>query len=181
MNLNTASYLAPLQQRDNPRASASGITVAPCVGAGWRCVLIHPLTDEENEGSHNVYIDAIDTYGRRFLPTANQMRFGWENMQPNEAPPPAIFEKNAPEPGANIPLFAGQNLWIEMQDVAGAPSDRVSGMSLIGSGHRSYYVVFQLVSSQQDALLGRAVSVPADALMDVKARLRDALAIMETW
>jgi hypothetical protein len=100
-------------------------------------------------------------------------------MQPSEAPSPAIFEKNAPEPGANIPLFAGQNLWIEMQDVAGAPSDRVHGLSLAGNGHRSYYVVFQLVSSQAPA--GRVVSVSSDALMDVKARLRDALAIMETW
>ncbi len=178
MNLDTDKYLSALRQTNNPRVTPSTATVTPC-NRGWKLVLFHELTPEENEGGHNVYIDCLDAFGRRFLPTANRVRFGWENMQPGELPPPSPFEKAAPEPGANIPVFPGQNLWVEILDITGSQSDRVSGINTAPTGHKSVYLAFQLGSEQRPD--GGTVTVSLAKLRELQKRaqeIADALAAL---
>lgn len=173
MNLDTAKYLEPLRRIDNPRVQSS--QVAPFSGGlGWRCVLLRELTPQENDsnaagegGGHAVYVDCIDFAGKRYLPAANKIRYGWEGMTVAEMPPLSPFEKDAPEPGGNVPIFMGQNLWVEIWDVAGHASDRVGGLSSAPTGHKSFYVVFQQVDEDSHQN-GRTVEVSYDALLDIE-------------
>ena len=145
MNLNPAKYLLRMYRHDNPVVADD--RVVPAAGDdAWRCVLIHELTEEESQGSHNIYVDCLFSDGGRVAanPTYS-LSFGWDGMREDETPPLVPFEKPVGEPVANVNLASpSQVTWVEVVDVAGqVGSDRVVGLSSGPHGHRSWYVVFQ--------------------------------------
>ena len=145
MNLDTSKYLDALKRVDNPPVVSAHVDTGE---AGlyiytWRCVLLHELTEAENQGSHNVYIDLLTRDGIRIGTSLFNPRiaYGWAGMAVSEAPTPLKLEKPEPEPGFNFPLWGDASNWCSVKD-GGVPSDTVHGLQG-GYEHKSFYVVFQ--------------------------------------
>jgi hypothetical protein len=102
----------------------------------WHVQEARQLTTEEAGGRHHVLVDACD--GPQDARSRVQVRFGWDGQQPEEATAPVAMDKPADEPGASIPIWPGQLLWVEIADAA--PSERMVGMDAYGC----YYVRFVL-------------------------------------
>lgn len=131
-------------------------------GMAWRVACVYHLPPDINGGMHNVFVDCIDT-GDRWASTAGlKVGWTWAGRRDNEPAPPRSFEKNPPEPRAQIDMYRGQvtSLWIE--DSLGAPSDKVHGLhtnvenGVNGNtyGHNSFVVLFKMSS------LGNIVTPP---------------------
>lgn len=129
--------------------------VAPSLAAGeyFKLVVAHAMTGEENGGNHHVYVDVIESDGDIIQnPISLSVWWDWAGRQPSEAHDRKLFDKPAPEPGTNIPLWPGQDVscWIAGSQTS---SDMVRGLSSwVGTtspdgknrpGHYSYYLVFQ--------------------------------------
>ena len=164
MNLETRKYLRLLEKPDNSLAANWNITPTTATYK-WRCVHIHKLADNENQGNHNVYVDLIDEAGQRIAHPAEKLYFGWSGSETHSTE----FEKPEWEPGANFMLTAGENAWCHF----GTGSDIVN--DLLGeAGHTSYYIVFQRQNS--DVVTAphqpNTVIVPMDVILDVEDKLR---------
>lgn len=102
----------------------------------WEVKEMRQLSPEEAGGRHHVLVDAFD--GKEDARSRVQARYGWEGQRPEEATTPVAMDKPLNEPGASIPIWPGQLLWVEIADAA--PSDRVVGLDAYGC----YYVRFAL-------------------------------------
>jgi hypothetical protein len=149
----------------NQLQSGSLVTNAPWVEVSlppdnlpdvWLAVGIWHLTPEENGGNHNVYVDVLDTSKQPLPPDRlgdKRLAFGWEGQRPDEPAPAVKFEKQPPEPAANLPIWMGQEMaiWIESdRPISNIASnlhtdlpDQPPGNT---RGHHSYYVVFAQVA-----------------------------------
>lgn len=113
----------------------------------YRAVSVRRLSAKENHGNHHVYVDALDTDGRRV--PGLKIGFTWVGRKDDEPAPPAAMDKQPGEAMGNLPIFWGQvvDVWLE-----GQASDKVTGLHTVypsdgegnGSGHHSFKVVFQL-------------------------------------
>lgn len=138
MNLNTNARLSKLNKPNNPPVANGNIDSAD-IDPAWRCVWLERLRPEESQGAHSVYIDLLDSSGNR-IPATNTIKIahGWSgNAQEFTSP----CEKDSPEPVANVPIFAGARVWVEINDGV-AQSDIVMNLDS-GSGHDSHYAIFQ--------------------------------------
>ena len=150
-------------------------------GTAWRLKLLDKLPPEQNRGKHHAYITAVQN-GRDVRGNSLAVRWGWEGM---DAPPQVAFlDKPAGEPATNIPIMKGMRIWLEVSDLQGIPSDRISGlhtdypdeaMPSDGLGgntrfHHSFNIVFE-IDVQSNTPPGDVLA----GLVDVKAQLRQAL------
>ncbi len=136
-----------------------GVTLLPAeVAAGqvfWRVIGVHHLTPEENQGKHAVYVDALDSAGERVDDPTLRVHWGWAGQRADEMAPPRALDKPDNEPAANVEMYGGQIVWVELGG-DGLPSERVAGMHTAHAdepgpggenwnsyGHHSFYVVFQ--------------------------------------
>lgn len=171
MNLNTSQYLTPLARQNNTPITGDDVLSVTAINA-WKCVFVHALSNEEEQGAHNVYIDLIDEGGHRLQPTvAIAIEYGWEGMRESEKPPLAPLEKSSPEPLANIPLYRGQRLWVGVKDVIG--SDIAQNFTSDPDGHQSCYVVFQRQSKATAPQKPNTISVSTDVILDIERRLAE--------
>ena len=171
MNLDTGKYLNGLEKPNNPPITGANVLSTSSIDA-WRCVLIHEMSDDEEQGSHNVYVDLIDNDGRRLQPTpAVAIEYGWDGMQSNEKPPFAPLEKQSPEPLANVPIYRGQRLWVGVKDAIG--SDIAQNFTSDPDGHQSFYVVFQRQSKGVEPQKPNTISVGMDVVLDIERRLAE--------
>lgn len=132
-----------------------GINIITDPAARWKIVGLRELTPSENHGNHHIYVDVANADGTDARRTSLQLRYGWEGMREDEAPPLVPLDKPEGEPAANVPIWKGMRAWVE---VAGERSERVSGLrtdytresDTEGSswGHRSFAITFQ----RQEAL-----------------------------
>lgn len=139
-----------------------GIQLQPAMVAPaqryWRVIGIHHLTPEENQGRHAVYVDVVDEAGNRVHNPNLRLRWGWEGQRPDEQTVPKPLDKPDSEPAANLDLYKGQHLWVQIEG-DGLPSDRVCnchtnhadepgphGETWNSIGHHSFYVLFQCTS-----------------------------------
>ena len=161
------SWLADVYQRNGYVAVL--VAVAVIVGLA---LLVHALSNEEEQGVHNVYIDLLDPDGHRLQPTAAiAIEYGWDGMQSNEKPPFAPLEKSSPEPLANIPLYRGQRLWVGVKDAIG--SDIAQNFTSDPDGHQSFYVVFQRQSKTTVPQKPNTITVSMDVILDIERRLAE--------
>ncbi len=173
MNLDTRKYLRTLERENNSLAANWNITPTKAISK-WRCVHVHKLADNENQGNHNVYVDLIDESGQRIAHPAEKLYFGWSGSATHSTE----FEKPEWEPGANFMLTAGEYAWCQI----GTGSDIVN--DLLGeAGHTSYYIVFQRQNS--DVVTAphqpNTVIVPMDVILDIRLKLKalqDAVAML---
>ena len=170
MNLDTRRYLRQLEKPDNPLFDGWNITSVTSIDK-WRCVHVHKLELDENQGSHNVYVDVLDETGQRIAHPNVTVSFGWTGS----ATQTTIFEKPAWEPGANFMLTAGENAWCSI----GNDSDIVNGL-LGEAGHTSYYIVFQRQSAGEVTAPHQpnTVVVPVSLINDIREKsnaLREAI------
>lgn len=143
-------------------ATAYGVTVQRATpnaaGLVWRAESVAHVPDERNANRHNVYVNVRDEVGSDARYDGRlRLRQDWAGRGADEAAPAVPFDKPAGEWGANVPIFAGQELavWVEGDDV---PSDVVRGMGTnyppegagtgTGYGHHSYEVVYRKVREQ---------------------------------
>lgn len=118
----------------------------------WIARYVRHLPPAENRGKRNVYVDVLKPDGSRDKNPSLRINWSWEGRRPEEAAPPYPLDKGAGEPMGNIPLNAGQKMyvWITGDGVA---SDVVDGISSDhpdeGNGntrfHHSFHIVFQKV------------------------------------
>ena len=171
MNLNTTQYLTPLARQNNTPITGGNVLSVTDISA-WKCVFVHALSNEEEQGAHNVYIDLLDPDGHRLQPTAAiAIEYGWDGMQSNEKPPFAPLEKLSPEPLANIPLYRGQRLWVGVKDAIG--SDIAQNFTSDPDGHQSFYVVFQRQSKTTVPQKPNTITVSMDVILDIERRLAE--------
>jgi hypothetical protein len=139
-------------------AADYGVTIVNVPGTEWRCVGVHLLTGEENGGQHNVFIEPVDSTGKRVAGCIAGWK--WKDMHSDEWAPPTPLDKPPSEVAGNIPLGAGQIATVWLTDGSTVLSDRVSGLTTAPNipdqpgatrFHQSYLVVFQR---------GAAVPVP---------------------
>lgn len=142
---------------DGNGASPYGVTVQratpDAAGYVWRVESVVHVPDDRNANRHNVYVNAVDENGSDARYDGRlRLRQDWLGRGADEAAPAVAFDKPAGEWGANVPIFAGQQLavWVEGD---GIPSDVVRGMNTnhppegagvgTGYGHHSYEVVYR--------------------------------------
>jgi hypothetical protein len=126
-------------------AVAYGVSIVPAqVVQGetyWKCIKIHHLTPEENNGNHNVFVDVVDENDQRVYGTRVSLK--WPTGSGI-----GTIDKPPEEAGTNFPLWKNQVVEIE---VIGRPSDRVIGLHTghpnEGAGnalyHHSFFVLFK--------------------------------------
>ena len=171
MNLNTSQYLTPLARQNNTPITGGNVLSVTAISA-WKCVFVHALSNEEEQGAHNVYIDMVDEGGRRLQPTAAlSIEYGWDGMQSNEKPPLAPLEKLSPVKRDVGEWFRGQRLWVGVKDVIG--SDIAQNFTSDPDGHQSFYVVFQRQSKGVEPQKPNTISVGMDVVLDIERRLAE--------
>ena len=110
----------------------------------YQIIGVHHLTGEENRSKRNLFMDVVDTDGKR---RNERIEWGWEGQKPSEHPNPVTLDKPAGEPAGNISIDFGQKIWAR---VLGESSDKVYNVTTQLSdegqwntlGHHSYYVVW---------------------------------------
>lgn len=137
---------------DEPVTNTEIPQLDPDPPPGWSVVGYWHLSPEQNGGNHNVYVDLLDENGDLMQPNSCLLRFTWDGMTPEETPAPIPFDKLAPEPGANFPVYLGQvcSIWIEDDPIIN--SDQVDNLRCDlpdeggGNtyGHHSFYIVYRL-------------------------------------
>ena len=164
MNLDTRKYLRTLERENNSLAANWNITPTKAISK-WRCVHVHKLADNENQGNHNVYVDVVDEAGQRIAHPSEKLYFGWSGSEKHSTE----FEKPEWEPGANFMLTAGEYAWCQV----GTGSDIAN--DLLGeAGHTSYYIVFQRQSAGEVTAPHQpnTVVVPMDVILDIRMKLK---------
>jgi hypothetical protein len=152
-------------------------------GPHYRVIGIHHLTGNENRGNHNLYLDVVDSTGKR---RPERVEWGWQGQRPNEKANPVILDKPPYEPGGNISIGKGQIVWAQ---VLGQPSDRVSGVTTIlpdegphnTIGHHSHYVVFMWVEGEAPGPEPppEPEPPPVDDCAGLKEQVREAIKLMQ--
>ncbi|MEM7531595.1 MAG: hypothetical protein AAF639_05440 [Chloroflexota bacterium] len=115
----------------------------------WRVRGVHHLTQKENGGDHNVYVDLLDENGKPLYYDGIGIKWGWEGQTDQQRQAPEKFDKHTPnEPMSDVPITSkGQFIWTEIEG-DGASSDRVSRMGTEGNAAESYYVLYQKAFAQ---------------------------------
>lgn len=186
---------------DVNQAREYGVSILPALGVTpgaeyWRVVEVRHLSPSENQGKHNVYVDAVDAAGKRVRGT--YIDWDWAGRRSDEAPPaPTLMNKPDNEPAGNVPIEKGQHirLWL-----FGLPSEAVDSLRAdhgdeLGpngerwntDGHHSFYVKFQRAVAQAGTTPGSGdqqptgpATVPADVAADVVA-LRAEVNALKRW
>lgn len=124
-------------------------------GKVWRCVLVHHLKGDENEGVYAVYVDLIDE--NRTVVQKPQATLGWTWNQrdlPIEHGPSVAFDKQPPEPLCQLPVKRGQhiNIWVQgtyESDTIGNIDTEIEGVPPDPNTvyYNSYYCVFMLLNA----------------------------------
>ena len=101
-------YWAANEAADNQAAGYEVVISQPAVGAGesfWACIGCYHLSPEENQGKHNLYLEAMDENNERVFGTA--FKWGWEGQGPGE-PSPDMIDDKPPHELANLVIWANQ-------------------------------------------------------------------------
>ena len=141
---------------DNLAVKYDVVISQPPVGEGeeyWACIGVYHLTPEENQGKHNLYLEAMDENNNRVFGTA--FKWGWEGQGAHE-PSPDVIDDKPPNELANIVIWANQILWAgvrdnipsgEVQKVRSTHPDEAPGNTW---GHHSFYAAFKRVTAGED-------------------------------
>ncbi len=141
---------------DNQAAQYEIIITQPDVNEGekyWACIGAYHLTPQENNGKHNLFLEALDENNNRVFKTA--FKWGWEGQGINEASPDVIDDK-PPNELANLAIWANQIIWAGIRDaipsgevhkVRSTHPDEAPGNTW---GHHSFFVAFKRVTGGDD-------------------------------
>ncbi len=126
------------------------VSVRHLLSPGWKVKKIWHLPPQENRGKHNIFVniykDGIDFRNPNFV-----IKSGWNGQHPDESSKDAKFDKPKNEPGADVPIEKGQEIWIKIWD-GGSDSEVVMNLKAnfednSGEGnslhHHSYLVEFE--------------------------------------
>lgn len=131
----------------------------------WRAT-VRKLSDEENGGQHNIFINAFDGSN---APMRRSIEWGWEGQHIDEESNPVVTDIDK-RPMCDIPIFPGQRIWVR---VAGEESETITNLNTMDAqpyGHQSYAVTFVYASeiivpeSVANPLAGRLRSLAGELL-----------------
>lgn len=160
-------------------------------GKVWRLVFAHYLTGAENTDNHHIFADTLDANGQLLQHPQASIGWTWDGRRDDEPAPPVSFDKQPPEPLANLPMFQGQHIsmWLE----GAYDSDVVSNLRSDPptadepgnkTFHKSIYLIFQLLDASAthtepgdnggtgDSDLAKRVAALEKAAADVEYRLK---------
>jgi hypothetical protein len=133
-------------------AAAYGVSIMPCSPQPgewyWQVVKVHHLSQSENNGNHNLFVDVLDEAGRRINGARVQL------LYPDGRTELIVIDKPVNEPGGNAPLWKQD---VVSAHVLGEPvkSDLVAGVSPAHADeppgntlyHHSFLVVWRKVQA----------------------------------
>ena len=131
----------------------------------YRCIGGHHLSGRENGGNHHVYVDILDTQGRRVRNAV--LGWTWQGRKQSQQAAPIALEKPDDEPGWNVALGFDQTASVWVQDANGrVASDVVANLHTRHgdtdegntNGHHSFYLVFQEETTTTETVVPTAVS-----------------------
>ena len=183
-----AANLATVNQ-----AAAYGVRViptdAPAGATYWQVTSVRHLSPQENQGRHNIFVDALDETGQRCRDLGLRIGWSWEGRRPDEPADPKPLDKPDNEPAGNVDVYKGQLLEVWLQG-DGLSADHVAnlhtdhddepgpnGETWNSRGHHSFHLIFQRARKEADTngnggpppatLVDDAVYVPGfDAIQD---------------
>lgn len=143
----------------------------PC----FRLIGVHHLSGYENRGKHNLYMDVVDTAGKR---VNERIQWGWVGQRANEVANPVVLDKPLNEPSGNISIGAGQVIWAR---VLGKSSDTVYNVATLlpdedgwnTLGHHSHYAVWMWVDDipevpPEEPSLDKVIALLEQALKELR-------------
>lgn len=156
-------------QRADTQTTAYDITIKqPPVDEGqkfWACIGAYHLTPAENQGKHNLFLEAMDENNNRIFGAV--FKWGWRGQGPDE-PSPDLVDDKPPDELANLVVWANQIIWAGVRDTL--PSGEVHNVrtthpdedSVNTWGHHSFYAAFKRVRAGDDNGNGPGPEPPPD-------------------
>jgi hypothetical protein len=117
----------------------------------WEILDFRLLDPDENGGRHSVFVSAVRD-GKEIRDGSVSIKWGWKDQKIGEEASPPVKMVKSPPSLADIPIFGNAEVWVEIDDGLGTPSDRAKNLmvNFDGSnhpgdrfGHHSYLVKFQ--------------------------------------
>lgn len=190
---------------DVNQARDYGVSILPAAGVTpgveyWRVVEVRHLTPTQNQGKHNVYVDAVDVAGKRVRDPNLRIYWDWAGRRADEARPGLVpLDKPDNEPAGNVAIEKGQHvlLWIVGGNLPSEAVDNLhtdhgdelgpNGERWNSAGHHSFYVKFQRTVAQAGTVPGTGnpqpdgpATVPTDIAAEV-ASLRAGVDALKRW
>ncbi|MEW5960786.1 MAG: hypothetical protein AB1801_23925, partial [Chloroflexota bacterium] len=136
-------------------AARYGVTIEPADAPEgswyWKIIGIHHLQPGENDGKHNLFIDAVDEKGAR---RAEKVAWTWVGRKANEAAPPLVLNQPEAVPAGNLAIWMNQTISARIEhtysdaisNVHTRHPDEPTGNTM---GHHSFYVVWQWTKKEE--------------------------------
>jgi hypothetical protein len=162
-------------------AKPYGVTVesanAPDGAWYWKIIGIHHLLPNENDGKHNLFIDALDENGER---VAKKVAWTWMGRRADEAAPPIMLDKPDTSPSGNLAIWMNQTISAHIDHEY---SDTISNIHTrhadepIGNtvGHHSFFVVWQWTQKSEAPKPPLPPPPPADNAEEVLLQIKQLL------
>jgi hypothetical protein len=133
---------------NNGAAYGIGIQSAANVPDGswyWKIIGVYHLLPGENDGKHNLFMEAVDENG---VPVNARVIWTWEGRRPEESAPPVALSPADGVPGGNLAIWANQTISARIDheysdsiiNVHTRHPDEPLGNT---SGHHSFYVLWR--------------------------------------
>jgi hypothetical protein len=111
----------------------------------WKIIGVHHLLPSENNGKHNLFMDAVDENGVRIT---ENVAWTWEGKMPNESAPPVALNQPDTGPAGSLAIWMNQTISARIDhqfsdlitNVHTRHADEPIGNAV---GHHSFYVVWQ--------------------------------------
>lgn len=130
-------------------AEGYGVRIEPAnvpAGAGyWKIIGIHHLLPAENDGKHNLLMEALNENGVR---AKEKVIWTWEGRRPDEAASPIVLDQPEPNPAGTLAIWANQTISAHIDHrysdtIANVHTRHADEPGGNATGYHSFYVVWQ--------------------------------------
>jgi len=161
-------------------AALYGVTIEPANVPGgawyWKIIGIHHLLPSENDGKHNLFMEALDENGVR---VAEKVTWTWEGKRADEMAPAIVLDQPDTVPAGNLAIWMNQTVSARIDhqhsdvisNVHTRHSDEPIGNTV---GHHSFYVVWQW-TKKGEAPQKPEVPSPAGSAEEVLLQIKQLL------
>jgi hypothetical protein len=142
----------------------------------WKIIGVHHLLPNENDGKHNLFMDALDENGGRM---AEKVAWTWVGKRADELAPAIVLNQPDTDPAGNLAIWMNQTISARIDHQY---SDTISNVHTrhadepIGNsvGHHSFYVVWQWTKKEEKPK-PPVVPPPADSAEEVLLQIKQLL------
>ncbi len=142
----------------------------------WKIIGVHHLLPSENDGKHNLLMDAVDENGVRIT---ENVAWTWEGRTPNESAPPVVLNQPDTGPAGSLAIWMNQTISARIDhqfsdvitNVHTRHADEPIGNAV---GHHSFYVVWQWTKKGKKPAPPPSPQ-PADSAEEVLLQIKELL------